>query len=595
MTKVKKRLLIIGGIVLTVVAVVVLTLNGIVAGILENKVDAFLKEHPVKNYQISYDRVGFNFLNRSVRIVGLEYKPEPAYLDSVKNSGFKAMIPEIEVGKFIVSGINFVDLIKNKKAIIGDVTIKYVFVKLNKIDGKKHRETAKEEATDTIAKTSIIPDSVKIKGLNGLLIEEFEIKKSRVEIYNLKSLKTELTNREIRLTVKNIKLEKKNPAQEYLFLDIEDILLEVDHNVFKTADNLYEITFDRLQTTFRDKTISIKNFHFNPLFSKKGFSKQIKYQQERYDISSPEVLLSSPDYSELLADNELNIHSVVLKNPDISIYRDKRLPFPHFKRPLLPHQALKRMAMKLNIDTVTIDNATFVYEEKTDKNSKTLNLDFQKLNGTITNICNNPEELEENGNMEVSLNGKLMGAAPFNVSMIFPMQARNDTFVFSGTVNGKVSFKIFNKAIYPAAGIKFDGGTLNKMTFKGGANAKYSTGTMTLLYHDLSMHIVKNDEVSRNKFLSWSASALIRKNNPDKNNPPKKAVMVFERDIEKGFGNFFWKTILSGLKGTMVVSMNKLNANKAASYGVAKESSSKKKNKDSGKNKKKWFWQKKKK
>jgi len=595
MTKVKKRFLIIAGIVLIVFAVVVITFNGIVAGILENKVDAFLKEHPVKNYQISYDRVGFNFLNRSVRIVGLTYKPEPAFLDSIKNSGFKAMIPEIEVGKFIVSGIDFVDLIKNKKAIIGDVTIKNVFVKLNKIDGKKQPETAKKEEPDTIAKTSIIPDSVKIKGLNGLLIKEFEIKKSKVEIYNLKRLKTELTNREVRLTVKNIKLEKKDPAQDYLYLDIEDIVLEVDHNVFRTADNLYEITFDKLHTTFRSKAISITNFHFNPLYSKKSFSKQIKYQQERYDISSPEVLLSSPNYSELLADNELNIHSVVLKNPDISIYRDKRLPFPHFKRPLLPHQALKRMAMKLNIDTVTIDNATFVYEEKTDKNSKTLNLDFQKLNGTITNICNNPEELKENENMKVNMNGKLMGAAPFNVSMIFPMKARNDTFVFSGTVNGKVSFKIFNKAIYPAAGIKFDGGTLDKMTFKGGANAKYSTGTMTLLYHNLSMHIVKNDEVSKNKFLSWSASALLRKNNPDKNNPPKKAVMVFERDIEKGFGNFFWKTILSGLKGSMVVSLNKLNANKAASYGVAKENRSNKKDKDTGKNKKKWFWQKKKK
>jgi hypothetical protein len=591
MSKLKKRLLIIIGIITIILIVLVFSFNAIVAYTISNKVDNYLAEHPVKNYQIEYDRIGFNFLNRSARIIGLTYTPNDSYVDSMKSTGFKAMIPEVKVGRFIVSGINIIDLIKNKEVIIDKIKIKNVKLTLNKIDGKTPDKKKKIKLPAT---GSLIPDSVKIKGLNKIVIDKFLITNSKVEIYNLNKLQTELTNKKINFTIDGIKLDKKENVKDYLFVEIKDMLLEIDHNVFRTPDNLYEITFDKLSTTFRDEAIAISNFHFKPLYSKTKFSKHIKYQQERYDIKSQQVLISHPNYKQLIQGNELDIQNVTITKPDISIYRDKRLPFPHFKRPLLPHQALKRMALQLKVDSVQIVDATFVYEEKTDRNSQTLYLDFQKLSGIILNVNNTKEALAENDIMKVSFKGRLMGKAPFDIDFRFPMKAKNDTFVFSGTVYGKVPFEIFNKAVFPAAGVRFDDGTLNKLTFKGGANPKYSKGSMTLLYDNLNLHIVKSDEVSKNKFLSWSASAMVRKNNPSDGDPPKVAYMVFERDIEKGFGNFLWKTILSGLKGSMIVSMNTINKNKYNSFSKVATSKSRKNKGDSEnkkKKKKKWFWQ----
>ena len=592
MSKSKKRLLIILGVISIILIVLVFFFNAIVAHTISNKVDKYLAEHPVKNYQIEYDRVGFNFLNRSARIIGLTYTPNESYIDSMKSTGFKAMIPEVKVGKFIVSGIDLFDLIKNKEVIIDEIKIKKLELTLNKIEGKA---PVKKKKIKLPKNGSLIPDSVKIKGLNKIHIDKFLVTNSKVEIYNLSSLRTELTNKKINFTIDGIKLDKKENVKDYLFVEIKDMLLEIDHNIFKTPDNLYEITFDKLSTTFRDKAISISNFHFKPLYSKAGFSKQIKYQQERYDIRSQQVLISHPDYTKLIQGNELDIQNVLITKPDISIYRDKRLPFPHFKRPLLPHQALKKMAMQLKVDTVQIVDGTFVYEEKTDRNSQTLYLDFQKLSGILSNVTNTKEALAENSIMKASFKGRLMGKAPFDIDFRFPMKAKNDTFVFSGTVYGKVPFEIFNKAVFPAAGVRFDGGTLNKLSFKGGANPKYSKGSMTLLYDNLSLHVVKSDEVSKNKFLSWSASAMVRKNNPSDGDPPKTAYMVFDRDMEKGFGNFLWKTILSGLKGSMIVSMNSINKNKYNAYSKVTTSKPQKNKSDSGnkKKKKKWFWQKK--
>ncbi len=90
----------------------------------------------------------------------------------------------------------------------------------------------------------------------------------------------------------------------------------------------------------------------------------------------------------------------------------------------------------------------------------------------------------------------------------------------------------------------------------------YSSGTMTMLYHDLDMQAMKKkDGEATNKFLSWSVNSLLRKNNPrkGKDKQAKAASMFFQRDIEKGFGNFFWKTLFSGMKATMLPSVNTIN------------------------------------
>lgn len=182
-----------------------------------------------------------------------------------------------------------------------------------------------------------------------------------------------------------------------------------------------------------------------------------------------------------------------------------------------------------------------------------------------------------------------MKKASLEVQFVFPLAAKSDTFSFSGTVYGPVPFTIFNPAIYPAAGLKFNGGVLDKLSFSGSANPMYSSGTMTMLYHNLDIQAMKKkDSTAANKFLSWSVNSLLRKNNPRKGEEKqaKAASMFFRRDIEKGFGNFFWKTLFSGMKATMLPSVNTINRKNMQSVSQTNNVSGKSKAK-AGKKKKK--------
>ena len=543
MSKTKKRLLFFTGILLIIATVGIFSINGIIAGIISGKIDKILKEHPVKNYHISYQRVGYNILNHSVRIVNLTFFPNHNYLDSLAATGTNYTVPDINLGKLVVSGLDYKKALMDKNIDLEKIRIKNLKIKLWKIEGKKKSSQNSKK---------LFPDSLQINGLVGLSIHQFIIEKSKVELIDWKTKKAIATNSEISALISNFKLVSTGHQNGFFQPSVADATLQLNDFVLFTPDKFYKLSADRITINWRDKELFFYKLHYQPLYSKRDFSKHIKFQKERYDFVLKNVKLSLPDIKALVNSNKLTLPTIEINNARFNIYRDKRVPFDHSKRPLLPNQAIKRLALQLKINTISIKNSSFAYEEVTNRSNQPLYVDFKNLSAEITNLSNRKNRTYQESKMRAIVKGRLMDKAPFEMQILFPLKARNDTFVFSGTVYGKVALKTFDKATYPAAGMKFRGGVLNKLTFKGGANPYHSKGVLTLLYNNVKLDIVKKDKKQASKFLSWGATTVIRKNNPVSGKPPKQAIMSFDRNMEKGFGNFLWKTILSGLKGTFI-------------------------------------------
>jgi hypothetical protein len=74
---------------------------------------------------------------------------------------------------------------------------------------------------------------------------------------------------------------------------------------------------------------------------------------------------------------------------------------------------------------------------------------------------------------------------------------------------------------------------------------------MTMLYDGLAAEVVKKDQQSKNKFLSWAANAVLKTSNPGKNGKTRVVVIGFERVMYKGLGNFLWKTLQTGITSTI--------------------------------------------
>lgn len=545
----KKTLFIILTILLIIVIVGIFTFNAVISKVISKKVDSFLLKHPVAHYTVSYKRIGFNITKRSVNIVELAINPDNGYLDSLTSTGKSHIVPQFHIDKIMVSGIDILNIFKEKNISIGKIRILKLFVRLHKITGSKTKNKNSKP----------FPKSFKIKGLKRLLIQSFLLEKSKVELIDEQSKKIVASSQNIELEIKTFRLTPLIDSTSYLKPDFEEAILLMKESEYFLPNKLYKIETGNIAVNLKTKKVVISDFRYQPLYSKKAFSKHIKYQQERYDIALKSVELYLPNIKALLNNNTLSIHKILINKAKIGIYRDKQLPFPHFKRPLLPNQALKKMAIRLNIDTLTIKNSEFFYEELTSKNSQPLFINFTNLSASVTNVSNNKHRKYSESKMSAALSGRLMGKAPFALYIIIPMKAHNDTILFSGKIDRQVPFKIFNKATYPAAGIKFKDGTLKKLTFKGGLNPHYSKGTLTMLYKNLKLELTKKGKKKANKFLSWSANTAVRSNNPIGTHIPKTATISFKRDIEKGFGNYLWKTIFIGIKKTLLAGHNSTN------------------------------------
>ena len=70
---------------------------------------------------------------------------------------------------------------------------------------------------------------------------------------------------------------------------------------------------------------------------------------------------------------------------------------------------------------------------------------------------------------------------------------------------------------------------------------------MTMLFDNLDAAVLKKDQLEENKTFSFLANAAIKDSNPSKNGRVSVAEIEFDRTMYKGFGNYLFKTVESGL------------------------------------------------
>ncbi len=551
----KNKALRISGIILLLLLAIVLSFNSIVAKLIQSKIDDFLLKENLKHYHVEYKRVGFNFLNRSVSLIGFKYLPDTAFLDSLAKADVDRMVPSVSVGRLSVTGIDFKAALKDGILNIRKIKVKNPEIRLYKFNGKSR------EMTEENKSNAVLGDSVKLMKLSGVSVHAILFKKSKFEIYNYKKKKFTLVSGNISITFTGLALKKSGHHNHYFYPSLQSAILLAKDNKLQPGNNLYEIDFRELFVDLTGNTISITGMHYRPLYGKKAFSRHLKFQKERFDMQAGKVTMTGVGFYRFLTKGKVSIHKILIDDAFIDLYRDKQVPFNHNQRPLFPHQLLKKLPGKVRIDTLAIRNSRFEYNETSTLTRRPLNVFFTGISATIVHISNLPY-LWRKQSMRLILKAKLMDRAPMEIRMVFPLASPSDTFYFSGGVYGPVPFSVFNPAIYPASGLKFTGGTLNKLVFTARANPSVAIGNMTMLYRNLTFQATKKkDRQSSNKLTTLGVNAFVRRNNPRKGEgkEPKTVTLFFQRDVEKGLGNFLWKTVYSGMKATMLPSVNTIN------------------------------------
>jgi hypothetical protein len=246
----------------------------------------------------------------------------------------------------------------------------------------------------------------------------------------------------------------------------------------------------------------------------------------------------------------------------LRVFRDKRLPFKKIEK-RLPIQVLQQLAFGLSIDTLEIRKSFIEYEEFAEKSTTSGSVSFDDLNAVIYNINNDARETD--GKTVMIARANLMGEADLRVRSEFPWNNSRKCLI-EGTLQNLSLTKV-NSLMQSVTNVKAESGKLKKLNFQFAYNSIRSDGKLELNYRDLKLITFKDDEVPKhvarkrreklrevnkeeNKLKSWIVNNFLIRKNVDEKDPEdeRTGTIVFYRDIHRSIFNYWWKSLLSGLR-----------------------------------------------
>jgi hypothetical protein len=329
----------------------------------------------------------------------------------------------------------------------------------------------------------------------------------------------------------------------------------------------YVVKFDEARLEHMNH-FEVDSLKIIPQYPKAEFAKRVGYETDRLDCVFPAIEFDGINYESFLHNNTLAIHQVSLSFL-ISVYRDKRINDLRKYKPL-PDSLMRELPFALLIDSIRVEDSQVIYEEVAESAEASGKVHFRKLNAMIYDISNRAETA-----MHLRAHARFMNDGEINIRGSFSNSDK--PHFLEGSLR---NFKLprINQMLMPATGLSIESGKLDLMKFAFWYNDHHSDGELLLNYRDLkfqSLRENKDDETVPNFVKTLLINAFIE-NDLDKNDPRPKheGDIHFVRDQNKFIFNFWWKSLLSGLKAATGVPTPKEDNAVAKKRNRKKEASS---------------------
>jgi hypothetical protein len=318
-----------------------------------------------------------------------------------------------------------------------------------------------------------------------------------------------------------------------------------------TADSTYSIAMKSFDLSYKDQSMKLKGVSFKPNVTHAAIQKEFKYQHTEFSGSIGKIEVKKLDFDSLLYIQKLFIHEIELEEVKAAIFKDKTKPMDSTRFPIYLGQTISGIKIPIRIDKIKATKVDLENtERKPDKTQAMVNITNAKLE--VDNMTN----LAPSDQLVLRADAYINGKVRFNAALAFSYA--RPQFTFEGHIN-TFNLTDLNSLIQAYTPAKINKGVADDISFKGIAEKTSASGTMRFLYHDLEVDLeLKNQAKWKSSVIAFAANTALNSNNPvNQGGVPREVKFNVQRDMNKGFVNVIIKSILNGLKETMI--MNKEN------------------------------------
>jgi len=364
------------------------------------------------------------------------------------------------------------------------------------------------------------------------------------------------------IIIDSMKVEKSIDTLLYHFHDFNLGLNDLD---VQTEDSIFHLTLEQLELSYKEKSLNLKKFAFKPNISETALQKRSKFQLTQFSGNAGLIRITGINFDSLLYGKKLFIDKIVIDSVSAAIYKDKTILIDANRFPEYLGQSISAIKLPLLIKQIEATNVNFINREfRPDSSYATANINRGKL--TVDNVTN----INTNQVLSMKADAFLENKVRFLLNLDFDYN--QPEFSMKGTFP-KFSLKDLNPLIQSYSPVTLNEGVVDEIEFTGTAKKTQSDGTMKFLYHDLNIDINIEDKAPwKSSVLSFAANNVVASANPGNENLPPRIVKYYiERDMNKAFINVIIKSVLNGLKETILMSKENKKLYKEAKKEARKD------------------------
>lgn len=451
------------------------------------------------------------------------------------------------VEQISLSGIGFLNLLLNKKLNLDEVELTNPNVHVAS-PGKKEQQKQNKGLKNLSRQFS----KQSLKNLNSISVSELKInglsadfKRADLPFDTLASIdNSDIIVHDILIDSASIQNEQIIPA-ENLYTTLRDIR-------HQTTNNLYNLTANKIEFNSSSQLLDVDSVKVKPKYDKQEFSRQITHEIDRLDIEVDQLTVKDLDTEQLNRGEGISSRHILLNKAIFDIYRDKRLPSPKGKNPPLPLDMLRNIPVHVSVDTISLQNSHIRYSERLEKAEEAGYIDFANLSATFCEVSNDEEKWRKGTYPTLHAEADVMGKALLSADFEFVPTDSSDHQFITGNLE-PMDMQPLNEALVPLAFVRIEDGQILGLDFEMTLGENEAAGEVLLRYEDFKISLLnkeQNEETLGKKVLSLLVNNLKVKS-ANKGEDLRTGKVEFERDKNKATFNYWWKSLLSGLKSSI--------------------------------------------
>ena len=495
-------------------------------------------------YSVDFSDAELHIIRGEIDIYNITFKPDTAvYNRRRKNHLAPNNLVELHLKRLILSHIHPFKLYFQHKLEIGQVVLDQPEI---------HISYQLNHTKDTTIKDNRTIWQKISKSLKSIRIGNISLSNVKLKYEDYSGNKLAISElKELSLTATDLLIDSTTQFDRARTLYCKNIDAILDNYSGRSQNGLYSYKVKSVQLSTQTSRLNIRGLDLQPVKAEVFFKKTY---HDQFKIYLDSLQLDHFDFVSYHKYRILHASAMTAGGGGVAIFSNPRQsPAKTNRIKSFPHFALQQVDADITIDTIHARRINITYTEFNKKSNQAGTVTFDNSTGEITHVTTNKDSLKKNNICTARISSHIMNSGKLEAILTFNLGDKNAAFAYKGSV-GPMNLSSVNPACMPLALIKLNSGTLKQMTFDIKANSHIAHGTVSVLYNDLKVTVLKadtaNDRLKHMTIASLFANILVIKHdNPDKpGGKPRTAIIDYNRPDTVAFFGSIWKTLLAGIK-----------------------------------------------